>query len=269
MDTETAYNPRLQVPDFARYLGGSREAAERAYATLRVSRAVRYGDGPRQEIDFFPAARADAPVVVYFHGGYWRALDRTVGGGLAAMLVPHGIATALVGYDLLPGVKLSTVVAQARAAVSFIAAKGDRLGCDGSRLHLAGSSAGAHLVASVLSANLPARTALLISGLFDLRPVPPLPIGQELQLDKAEAEACSPQFQPCPVGTRTLIAVGDLESAAFIGQSRAYHAKLVEAGVDSTYLDLPGANHFSTGLSVPGSILGARYLDWLQPDLAR
>jgi carboxylesterase type B len=36
---------------------------------------MRYGDGANESLDVIPAVRPDVPVLVFIHGGYWRALD--------------------------------------------------------------------------------------------------------------------------------------------------------------------------------------------------
>ncbi|MFX8922191.1 hypothetical protein ABTN04_19125, partial [Acinetobacter baumannii] len=73
---EAHYNPRLAVPDhpqwFADYAG--RSAA--AFARLPGIHDLRYGPGRLQTLDVHPGGGADAPILVFIHGGYWRALDK-------------------------------------------------------------------------------------------------------------------------------------------------------------------------------------------------
>ncbi len=58
--------------------------------------------GPLQLFDLFPAKRPGSPVVVFIHGGYWRALSKDHYGFIAEPLVEAGAAVALMDYDLCP-----------------------------------------------------------------------------------------------------------------------------------------------------------------------
>ena len=53
----------------------TRSAAQREASGARVDLA--YGDGERDKLDFFSGGDADAPVVVYMHGGYWQRGDKS------------------------------------------------------------------------------------------------------------------------------------------------------------------------------------------------
>jgi arylformamidase len=37
---------------------------------------LRYGEGPRQRLDFFAGRRPGAPTLAYIHGGYWQMNDK-------------------------------------------------------------------------------------------------------------------------------------------------------------------------------------------------
>jgi arylformamidase len=80
VDYEAEYNLRARVPEhpefFARW---ARDAEDYRAETLKRGRAelgLSYGDTPRQTIDLFlPEAGSEAPLALFIHGGYWRALD--------------------------------------------------------------------------------------------------------------------------------------------------------------------------------------------------
>jgi arylformamidase len=67
------------------------------------------------------AARA---TVVFVHGGYWQALDRSSFSHLARGLNAHGIAVAMPGYDLCPKVRVGDIVDQIRAACLALRERG-------------------------------------------------------------------------------------------------------------------------------------------------
>src|SRR4051812_21793923 len=103
---EREYNLRIRHPErdavYARFASAS--AALRARWT--GFRTIAYGDSPRQAIDFFPAPSPvdRAPLFVFVHGGYWRALERSTFSFLAETWLARGVHVALPGYDLAPAV---------------------------------------------------------------------------------------------------------------------------------------------------------------------
>ena len=75
-DMNLQYSPRLTVPDAEDYLQKSAEMSARARDRLNGQIDIIYGDSAGQKLDIFPAANKHAPVHVFIHGGYWRALDK-------------------------------------------------------------------------------------------------------------------------------------------------------------------------------------------------
>src|SRR3954447_7987796 len=73
---DVQYNNRARIPDhqqlFDRWSRDSAIARDRSSRRLDVA----YGPGPAETLDVFPSTRADAPVLFFIHGGYWRALDK-------------------------------------------------------------------------------------------------------------------------------------------------------------------------------------------------
>ena len=57
------YNNRALVPDFADHFDHWRNASEAARSTLKPQLDLRFGEGPKETLDVFPAPRAGAPVV--------------------------------------------------------------------------------------------------------------------------------------------------------------------------------------------------------------
>lgn len=229
-------NPAL-VPEHPAIIAGwARDAAAyRATAGGRLD--VPYGPSARQRYDWFgpKGGRLDGPVAVFIHGGYWQKLDKSFFSHCAAGLNAHGVAVAVLGYDLCPQVTLRRIVEQIRAA------------CAQLKPALAfGHSAGGHLSAMLLAAgDVPA--AMPISGVFDVTPLRHTRIGDALALDEAEARALSPMFMP-PSAGRMHAVVGSAESEAFRAQTREMAARW---GGGSE--ELPEANHFTVlaGLSDP------------------
>lgn len=213
------YSPRQQADMRAVF---ARWRADGAAARARCAgRDIAYGPARDETFDFYPAARRDAPLWVFLHGGYWQACSKEQHGQFGEGLTAQGYAVAVLDYGLAPETPLVDIVPQIRRALTFLVGEADALGFDASRVHLAGHSAGAQLaaLAAVDPQGPRIASALLISGVFDLAPLFHLPMGRLLGLaEAAQARALSPLFAPRPAA-RVGLALGALESAEFARQS--------------------------------------------------
>lgn len=256
-ELERQFNPRVTVPDFQIYLDRSARASEAARASLPAIRDVRYGPRPRQCVDIYPAEDPRAPVVIFVHGGFWRALSKEAFAGLAGALRPRGISTVLVGYDLCPAVTLDELVGEIIDAVAWCGSELRHHGLDPRRTVLAGTSAGAHLSAMAMLTRPAAHidALCLASGVYDVEPVLRISVGPAIGLDADMARRNSPMNHMRQLGIPMLVAVGELESAEWRLQSEKFAARAREAGNDVRFMLLPNAHHFSTGMAVAGSPL--------------
>jgi len=107
--------------------------------------------GPAGDIPvriFSNATEAVLPVVVYMHGGGWTIGDigsyDTVCRKLA---IATGLTVVSVEYRLAPEHPFPAAVEDCYAVTTWIARHGDELGVDGTRLAVAGDSAGGNLAA--------------------------------------------------------------------------------------------------------------------------
>lgn len=105
---------------------------------------------------YLPAANGDAaknenaspaPVIVWVHGGAWRA--GTKEDVPIRDLTKRGYAIASVQYRLSTDAKFPAQTVDIHSAVRFLRANAETYGIDPGRIAVAGSSAGAHLAALV------------------------------------------------------------------------------------------------------------------------
>lgn len=108
-----------------------------------------YGNEEAQRVRLWtPPAAVKAPIIVFVHGGSWKAgtyLD-SVGSRKVENLVNQGYAFASVNYTLIPTVTVEEQVQEVANAVGFLAENADQNGLDPKRILLMGHSSGAHVV---------------------------------------------------------------------------------------------------------------------------
>ena len=271
---DAQYNAGAAVPDAGAYLKHYAEQARIARERLRCTLDIPFGPTLDETLDVFPADRPGAPVFVFIHGGYWRALSAKEFSGVALGLQPLGITTVVVNYSLCPKVTLDEITRQARAAVAWTLRTIADHGGDPARVAVGGHSAGGHLSAMCLETRwadygLPADPlagAVLVSGIYDIAPLRHSYLQPAIQLDDGVIRRNSPLFtvRPCP--TPALVTWGADESDEFARQSAAFHSAWQAAGNRSELQAQPGANHFSaiSGFDDPGSSL----CRWLAATLA-
>jgi arylformamidase len=245
MDLELEYNNRARVPEHAAHMAGwQRDAAAWRAASPRAELDLAYGAGEREKLDLFhPGAATDAPLALFIHGGYWKALDRGFASHCARGANLRGVAVAVPSYDLCPSATIAGIVDQMRAACLFLWRR------TGRRMLACGHSAGGHLSAMLLATDwraldpaLPAdlvHAALPVSGVFELEPLLPTSIAEGLNLTSGTARALSPRWLTSP-GRPIHCAVGGAESGEFIRQSRD-----MAAAWGGSVEALPGADHFT------------------------
>jgi arylformamidase len=228
-EVERGYNNRAAVPDHPRWLAHYAEASARARAALEPQLDVRYGPGPKETLDLFmPAGRARG-TFVFWHGGYWRALDKSDFSFVAEPFVARGHAVAVVNYDLCPDVSIATIVGEARRAIRWIVREGATHGADAGNIVVGGHSAGGHLAAMLYTtdwakhglAQDPIVGGISLSGVHDLAPMVRFSFNADLKLDDAEAARLSPTHLQPRSGVPLLLAAGADETSEFVRQTRA------------------------------------------------
>jgi arylformamidase len=202
-------------------------------------------------------------VFVYIHGGYWQALSKRDSCFHArTVLRTLGCAAFVaVGYELCPNVPFVELVAQVKNAVALVLRKFPR-----SRVHVCGHSAGAHLGAVVMCTDWAAEYGLadvaetgrmasfiLVSGIYDLRPIQASYVNDACRMTEAVAVAASPAllaprqlWRLVPAGVPVIVAAGQHDSPAFRAQSKAF-CEMLAAHTEArpTYVELAGEDHFT------------------------
>jgi arylformamidase len=221
-DWDDAYANAPHIPGGADYPGRWAEKAA-AFRALVPPRVLAYGPHPRERLDLFLPDGEARGLVVFVHGGYWRAFDRSHWSHLAA-----GAARPRLGGGA------ALLRAHARGAHRGHH-RGDRPRHRGRRravagpIRLAGHSAGGHLVTRQVctdtglaagTAERPHRARRL-----DQRPARPAPAPahraqrQTSTSTLEEARAESPALREPREGVRLTAWVGAAERPEFLRQS--------------------------------------------------
>ncbi|MFM1881478.1 MAG: hypothetical protein RLZZ344_1712 [Pseudomonadota bacterium] len=304
MRLESAYNNRLAVPSYVDFLARWQKASQavarerapqivpRPYLSAEtfdpdeVSTPLAPGQWGTDRCHLVhlpaPATVRPRPMLVYIHGGYWRAMSPDYFYFLAPVWNAQGVDVAVIGYDIDVGVGVDQIAAQCRAGLRWLYRHASDLGVDPAHIVVSGHSAGGHLAAMAASeersqgratggasnsaGSKPLETSasigikapltplswlagcVCLSGVFNLAPLVETSMQEGLKLTDAVIARASPIYRkPYP---RML---EDLRLALFFGQEEIagfheQHAALIKAwnleGRAVTQA-LAGIHHFS------------------------
>ena len=257
------YNARASVQDAAALIARYTRDSQPAFELPGAIRNQPYSPRPDDVLDIYlPATQTApaqaAPVFIFIHGGYWRALSKNDSAFMAPALTQAGAIVVVPEYDLAPAVTLDHIVDQMRQAYAWVVRNIAIYGGDASNICVCGSSAGGHLVGMLLAKgwqedyDLPASavpaSAFPLSGLFDLQPLLPTHINGWMQLDDAAAMRNSPRFLLPDSSThgqcQLRVACGEFESREFHRQSREYLAAWNARCLPGQWVEAPSTNHF-------------------------
>ena len=256
-DFDAQYNLRAGRPDYEETVIPNWLArSETARNTLNCTCDIRYGSGEKQKLDVFLGGDDNAPVLVYFHGGYWQRGDKSIYSFIATPFAEAGVNVVLVGYDLCPAVSITQISEQAREAMAYIWRNAAELGLNQERLTVMGHSAGGHITQMMMGTDWPRfgadlprdlfKSAIPVSPLSYLEPVRlTLALNAGIRMDPEEAEAQSPMTQHPPLtDAPQMVVVGGAETDEFHRQSRMYVEKYESHSRDIKLYIVPGVDHF-------------------------
>jgi arylformamidase len=257
---EAHFNPRVASADaegsLARYAARSAQARATLARTCHAEEDVRYGTAPKQTLDLYRPLDVGAgrPLVVFIHGGYWRALDKSDHSFVVPPMIEAGAVVANLNYDLCPDVTLDEMCDQVVAGVRYCHAHAAAWGGDPGRLILIGHSAGAHLAARVINAPADAggrppdlvAGVVAISGIYEPQVVLRLPtVNEQAQItaDAAERNDC---LAIAPAGSACFaVCAGGDEPEGWTDQSRRYADLVRGRGLECTFFEIAGTDHFT------------------------
>ena len=249
------YNPRLAVPNFLEiFQRWGRQSAETRQASPKASLDLAFGSAPGERLDLFPAGDPASPLLVFIHGGYWRALDKADFSWVAPPFVARGVSVAVLNYTLAPKASLEDIVREVLRALAWLWRNAPALGFDRNRIVVSGHSAGGHLTAMSMCTQWPrwepdlpenlVKAGLAMSGIFDLRPIAKAPFfNVDLKLDEALATRLSPALMQPATQAPILTAVGGDETREFHRRNALIRENWTNAFAGD--IPMPGRNHMT------------------------
>lgn len=245
------YNPRAKVADFAAIVERWQAQSSQARRELACTSDVAYGASVSEKLDIFHAGRKHAPIQIFFHGGYWRAMNKNDFSFVARDFVAAGATVVVVDYALCPTVTLDELVGQCYDAIRWISAHAKEIGGDPDRVFLSGHSAGGHITAMGMTADeghIPAgliKGGCSVSGLFSLEPLRRSFLNAEIRLDQAGVRRNSPIRLVGSNCAPLIASVGDLESREYHRQTEAFLHVWRARGNQAKVVQAPGLHHYA------------------------
>jgi arylformamidase len=251
---DDAYDQDVYAPNRPLIVARRLAAAERARAILGAPERVAYGPSEYEQLDIFRTDAPNAPINLFVHGGAWR---RNKGPDYAALAEPpvrvgaHAVILDFInveqaGGDLLP------MYEQVRRAVAWTWRNAEKFGGDRERLYISAHSSGSHLSACVLTdgwqeEGLPqnfCKGALLLSGMYDLEPVPLSKRSSYVKFTDAMVEKLSSQRHLGGLHTPLILAYGTCETPEFQRQTKDFFAAVRASGKPAELIVGEAYNHF-------------------------
>jgi arylformamidase len=242
---------RDHVPEFDDIVAEIARRSAETRAKVPMAADVPYGPDGTETVDlFFPQGKRDRlPVHMFIHGGYWRMFSKRDYSYVADTVTSAGAIAVIVDYALMPSVRMAAVVDQIRRARQWTYDRIASYGGDPDQLTVSGHSAGAHLATMLFNDNTRAsgiKGALLLGGIYDLRPLQQSFLAAEIAITDDEVERFSPIDHSFDPDVAVAISVGAEETPPFHSQAAAFAGNLERQGLVVSRTSLAGANHMSS-----------------------
>jgi arylformamidase len=245
------YEQRVWVPHADQIIRRYGIASDEVRTRIGEPRTERYGASPIETLDVYGEG---ASALVFVHGGAWKRQSKRENAFAAEMVMRAGAVYVALDIALLPSVTLDVMVGQVCRGIEWVYQNLSR------SIVLCGHSSGGHLAACAVTRTDVAKSALLVSGIYDLRPVRLSARNEYVRLDEALEQEYSPirhlERIRCPVW----VAWAEHEAAEFARQSREFASALGAPSLIGRDM-----NHFEIieTLADPASPLGRAALSML------
>ena len=279
-ELDDAYSQFIYAPNIGRVIDRYDTNSKLVRNRLGEPLKFAYGTEAVESLDVYPTTKTDAPVHIFIHGGAWQQETSESYAFPAELFVNAGIHYVVPNFSWIQdaGDSLYPIVAQLRAAISWVFENAGKFGGDPDQIYLSGHSSGGHLAGVLLTtdwekdAGLPVdviKGGLCCSGMFDLEPVRLSSRGEYVNFTDEMENAFSPQRHLDNIRAPLIVAYGSYETPEFKRQSRDFATAVADAGKPVQLIVAENYNHFEVieTLANPHGILGRAALEQILPSV--
>jgi arylformamidase len=249
---------------------------EMALSVIGKPIRVAYGPAEIEKVDIYKCKRANAPTMIFIHGGSWRGGRSAQFAVYAEPFVKAGANFVVVDFtnvretdgDLFP------MVDQCRRAVAWVYRNASSFGGNADAMYLCSRSSGSHLAGCVViteweKQGLPLnilKGGVFGSGMYDLKPVRLSLRSKFVKFTDDMEQQLSARRHIDKIHTPLVLGVGSLETPEFQRQSRDFAAALAAAGKSAQLIVATGYNHYEVGETIgnPYAVLGRAAMDMMK-----
>ena len=254
-ELDAAYNQFAYAPlgaeIQARWHSNSEETRRRLGAPQREA----YGPSAIEKLDILRTSRANAPILIYVHGGAWINEDASGHHFAAENMIAAGVNYVVLDFAPVDAVNgdLRVMADQVRRAIAWVYKNAARFGGDPNRIYLCGHSSGAHLAGVALVTDwqkefgVPGdviKGGVLLSGLYEMKPVRLSSRSSYVKFDDAMEESMSAIRHIDRLRAPLTLLYGTNETPEFQRQTRDFAAAVKNAGKPVRLVAVPNTNHF-------------------------
>jgi arylformamidase len=257
-ELDDAYDQSKYAPNRDQMNRRRASLSEEVRTRLGAPRRIAYGPAPVEGVDVFVAAKSDAPIAIFVHGGAWRRGSAASSAYGAETFVRAGAHFAVLDFVNVTETDgdLMAMISGVRRGIAAVARNAASFGGDPNRIYLTAHSSGAHLGGCALITDwekdhgLPKdviKGATLCSGMYDLEPARLSARSNYVKFTDATEDALSAQRHLDRINCPVTVLHGTLETPEFQRQTRDFAAAMKAAGKPVRLIVADGHNHFEIG----------------------
>ncbi len=237
---DAAYDQAANAPNRDQILARFAHASELVRRRLGAPERFQYGSTAIEGGDIYRTAKRDAPVLVFVHGGAWRAGMARDYAFPAEVLVNAGAHYAMLDFAnvLETGGDLSPMAEQVQRGIAWVLENCSK------DVYVCGTSSGAHLAGVASTSALPVKGYVLGSGMYDLRGPRLSKRSAYVKFTDSMEDGLSPQRHVERIRAPITLVYGSLETPEFQRQSKDFADALTRAGKTAEIIRAEGYNHF-------------------------
>ena len=246
-ELDKQYFVRGLVPEWDSKLSEFSNLSSQKRKERKVFENIPYGDDKRQVLDIIMPKKlisGGSPVLLFFHGGYWRMMDKNQFSFIANAGDPSGAITVIPNYRLLPLNNFDDINQDSKNALEWVFNNIQLYGGDPNKVIVCGHSAGAQLAAqAVASCGRKVSSFVGISGIYDLAPIKNTFLNDIGFLNDRLIEKYSLKTANTSYLTSAVFSYGEHESDEFKRQSKEQNSNWIKSGLNTKSIEIKNSNH--------------------------